>query len=251
MVYQGAFYNLGNHQNWWKYRFFVDQNNRKVDGKYPQGICRDLQISCFPKRVGPVTALFNVYPPQVYECYPDLMYPTSYNRFHGIVDAPGYSNLFGEFSQTPTYANLCLDAFKKQITQVPTRTSVLNFALEASDFKPLAKGLLSIPKRLREQDASKVLTLGNFRLSRKLPRKVAKSGVDTFLQVYFQWLPFISDIQAFVSSVDTVKRRLDFLIKNKGKPVTIRYHKPDAYVHPSLNLPVYNYGVNGTYGNLE
>jgi hypothetical protein len=160
----------------------------------------------------------------------DHMYPKYSPR--NYVWFNGWLNLLAKFEETSTYQNLCVEAFNKQISQVPTKTSVINFAIELAELKPIFKSLASIPKHIREGTLSKQVTGRG--LSRRTPINVAKGGAKAFLAAEFGWLPFVSDIIAFIGTMDAITKRLDYLRKTKGKETTVHFEKLDAYVHPQL-----------------
>jgi len=156
----------------------------------------------------------------------------------------GYSNLVGPFQETPTYRNLCVAAFSKQITQVPAKISLYNFIYELKDFKELGKSLSKIPKLLKEQSLARHVNLVK-KHKKSLPLVAAKSGVDTFLSWNFQWAPFIGDLQTLTKVGADAYKRLDYLIKTQGKSVTVHFVKDDCYEHPSVGTDV----LSMTFGN--
>jgi len=165
-------------------------------------------------------------------CYPDFS-----PRNHVWFD--GWLNLLSEFENTPTYQNLLLSAFNKQITQVPTKTSVINFIIELLELKPIFKKLASIPKHIREGTLTKAVSGKS--LSRRSPINAAKGGAKGFLAVEFQWLPFISDIYAFITAMDTVTKRINFLIKTKKEETTVRFVKEDCAVRAETGTEIIVY----------
>jgi hypothetical protein len=152
--------------------------------------------------------------------------------FHGWID------LTHSFQSTAAYKNLCLEAFMKQSAQVPNKTSAINFAIELAELKPIFKNLGKIPKLIREDKL--VQQIGKPALiKRKLPKKVAKAGVDTFLGWNFGWAPFIGDLRTFVTTMDDVAKRINYLLKTRGKETVVRFSKKEAYTHPNLGQVVY------------
>jgi len=154
---------------------------------------------------------------------------------------PGWSNLLGEFMSTPTYQNLLLEAFNKQKDQVPAKISLINFLVELKDFKPLINSFKKIPKALSDSQSQALSSFkrGNIR---RLPKRVAKSGIDTFLSYNFQWAPFIGDLKTLTEIGDSSSKRLDYLRKTKGKEVTVHFQKEDCYQHPQVNTVVWSTG---------
>lgn len=167
--------------------------------------------------------------------YP-LYSPRNYVYFNG------WLNLLGKFEDTPTYKNLCVEAFNKQITQVPSKTSVINFAIELIELKPIFKSLAKIPKYLREGAFTRKTSLRS--LKRSTPVNVARKGAKGFLAAEFQWLPFVSDIATFMGTMEAVAKRLDYLIKTRGKETTVRFVKEDCYQRPLGELYVQDDGSN-------
>ena len=165
--------------------------------------------------------------------------------------SPGYSNAAGNFFDSQTYRNLCVEAFNKQITQVPSKISIVNSLIELKDFAPLFKGLAKVPKALRDPSGSSLRQLVSRPASNKraLPKRVAKSGVDTFLQWNFAWAPFISDLEALAGLVDRVTRRLNYLRQTKGKEVTVYFEKEDCYAHPQVGQVIFQGGDSRAYRN--
>jgi len=158
------------------------------------------------------------------------------------INFDGWFNLLDQFELTPTYRNLCVTAFNKQIQQVPTATSVINFAIELIELKPIFKSLLKIPKHIRDGSLSKRVT--GKHLSRRTPINVAKGGAKAFLAAEFGWLPFISDIMTFIGTMDAITKRLDYLRKTKGKETTVRFVKEDAYQRPMGEIKLMGDGPN-------
>jgi len=168
------------------------------------------------------------------------------NPFLSFYGWPGWSNLSGvDFQSTPNFSNLCLSAFNKQITQIPALISIFNFAYEFKDFKPLLEGLRKIPKLLKEGTLQKQVSKPALK-PRQLPKKVAKSGVDTFLSWNFQWAPLIGDLQKLTTVADDVIKKLTHLQNTKGKEVTVRYNVPDCYVNPSVGQVVHTMSDDDT-----
>lgn len=155
----------------------------------------------------------------------------------------GWLNLLSSLESSAAYRNICVEAFNKQITQVPPKTSLINFLLELTELKPIFKSLLSIPKHLVQNTLSKQVT--GKRLSRRTPYNLAKGSAKAFLAVEFQWLPFVSDIMAFITSVDRMTKRLNYLRKTKGKETTVRFVKQDAFERPELGTDILVYDDGG------
>jgi len=149
----------------------------------------------------------------------------------------GFSNLVSPFQSTDTYRNLCVQAFNKQITQVPAKISLLNFLFELKDFKELGKSLSKIPKLLKDDSLARHVNLVT-KHKKSLPKVVAKSGVDTFLSWNFQWAPFIGDLQTLTKVGENAYKRLDFLRKTNKSSTTIHFEKDDCYTHPSVGQDV-------------
>lgn len=157
---------------------------------------------------------------------------------------PGWLNLLSRIEDSPTYANLCVSAFNKQITQVPAKTSIINFGIELLELRPIFKKLGEIPNHIRQGSLSKAVS--GKRISRLTPARIAKSGAKGFLAAEFQWLPFISDIAAFTGTIDAVTKRLNYLRKTKGKEATVRFSSEDCYSRPLGDILVINDGRNST-----
>lgn len=157
----------------------------------------------------------------------------------------GFSNLVAPIQSTPTYQNLVVSAFNKQITQVPAKISLLNFLFELKDFKELGKSLSKIPGHLKRGTLGQQTNLIT-KHKRSLPKVAAKGGVDTFLSWNFQWAPFISDLQTLTKIGDTAYKRLDYLRKTAGKEVTVRYEVDDCYNHPDVGKDVYHLYFGGS-----
>jgi hypothetical protein len=163
---------------------------------------------------------------------------------------PGWMELLGEFSATPAYQNLCLSAFNKQIQQVPTTVSLANFLYELKDFKEIAKSLSKVPSLLKNGALTQQVSKPALK-PRQLPKRVAKSGVDTFLSWNFAWAPFIGDLQALSKVGENVYKRLNYLRSIRGKDTTIRYSVPDAYQHPMLGQTLWTYDNGPTGAGVE
>jgi len=132
---------------------------------------------------------------------------------------------------------LCVQAFNKQITQVPAKISLLNFLFELKDFKELGKSLSKIPKLLKDDSLARHINLVT-KHKKSLPKVVAKSGVDTFLSWNFQWAPFIGDLQTLTKVGENAYKRLDFLRKTNKSSTTIHFEKDDCYTHPNVGQDV-------------
>jgi len=159
----------------------------------------------------------------------------------------GWSNLFGDFMSTSTYQNLCLQAFLKQSQQIPPKVSLINFLVELKDFRGLAKGLSKVPKHVRDGSLAREVNAPIARKGiRRLPKKLAKSGVDSFLSWNFQWAPFIGDLQTLSKIGESTANRLNYLRQIKGKEVTVRYDRKDCYVHPQLGQSLLSFGFGGS-----
>lgn len=150
------------------------------------------------------------------------------------VNDDGYGEIFGDFLDTPRFKELCIRAFNKSITQIPAATSIINFGIEALEFKEIFKGLSRIPNRLKAKPTSRVRP----RVSRNAPKKVVDAASSTLLAWNFQWAPFISDIVKFMTSIERTTKRLEYLRVNRGKDTIQKYYSPDCYSHPSLNQVV-------------
>jgi len=231
-------------QNWWRhYSWMLDQNNRANKGsRRPPGVCQHLKVD-------------SVYENPVYTVKLSSSDPgysvvnwLSENYAGGNGQSPagspatrpndhGFSNLVGPFQSTSTYENLCVQAFSKQITQVPAKISLYNFLYELKDFKELGKSLSKIPKLLKDQSLARHVNLVT-KHKKSLPKVVAKSGVDTFLSYNFQWAPFVGDLQTLTKVGENAYKRLDFLRKTNKKDVTVHFSKDDCYTHPSVGQDV-------------
>jgi len=166
----------------------------------------------------------------------------------------GYSNMLGDFTKTSRFSNLCLEAWNKFRTQVPTSVSLLNFIYELKDFKELGKSLSKIPKHLRDGDLEKRLIgpvinprTRRFYSAGRIGKRTAKAVNDSYLAYQFQWAPFVGDIMKLTQLHDFVARKIDYLRKTKGKEVTIRFVKEDCYIHPQLGSPVHGFFGGGWY----
>jgi hypothetical protein len=168
----------------------------------------------------------------------------------GSADAAdlGFSNMIGEFSKTAAFSGLCVAAFNKFATQMPTQVSILNFLYELKDFKETAKALSKIPKALKDGSLSKLVT-SPIRKKKGKFRQVPKAINDSLLSYNFQWAPFVGDIVKLINLGDSITKRLDFLRKTRGKEVTIRFSKPDAYAHPQLGQVILDNSLSSDWQN--
>ena len=226
-------------ESWRLYTWMLDQKNPVIPGTNhrPVGICRHLKV--YPENVvDSVSYVASNGHFVVMQGFGDAVLASG--PATGNASFVGWSNLVGEFSATGLFANLCIDAFNKQITQVPAAFSLFNSVYELKDFKPLIKSLSRIPSLLKNGELVKQIgkPVKSKTDKRKLPIKVAKSGVDTFLSWNLQWAPFIGDLETLSKLTNTLSKKLNFLRKTKGKEVTIRYSKPDCYTHPQLGQVV-------------
>lgn len=83
-----------------------------------------------------------------------------------------------------------------------------------------------------------------------------KSLSDVWLAAQYGWVPLLADIKAMLNFVDTVNKRIDFFIKNAGKPVLGKgkvASSADSYVVSAqsgvTSLTRMSYYLAGRYGN--
>lgn len=237
---------------WRHYHWMLDQINKPLHkgDRRPPGICQHLKVDVeFNQDV------FSYYdydssPPVLvsYVGWVDLVFDNEGQSPTG--DSPatrpndhGYSNMVGSFVDTPTYRNLCLSAFTKQISQVPAKISLLNFLFELKDFKELGKSLSKIPSLLKNQSLARHVNLVS-KHKKSLPLVAAKAGTDTFLSWNFQWAPFIGDLQTLTKVGENAYKRLDWLRKTNQKSTTIHFQKEDCYTHPLVGTDVFVAGTS-------
>jgi hypothetical protein len=241
----GVYVGQGLASGWRKYHWMADQINR-VDPhtqRRPAGLCQHLKVDT---EYDATELVFVDHPAGTLVRWVNWI-DANYDGGGGLSPTgsatnpndPGYSNLAGDFRSTATYANLCLEALNKQITQVPPEISLINFFVEFKDFKPLVKSLRQIPRALKNGDLVQQVSKPALN-KRQLPKKVAKSGVDSFLSWNFQWAPLIGDLRTLTKIGDSTAKRLGFLVKTKNKPTVIRFSKPDCYSHPDLGAIVFS-----------
>jgi hypothetical protein len=124
--------------------------------------------------------------------------------------------------------NRCISAWNKFHTQVPTVVSLPNFLIELKDFKGLAKGLAHAKSTVIEsaRKADKNLL--------KKPKSVASILNSTFLDINFNWMPFVSDLQKIMQIGESVTKRLTYLRQTKGRKVPIKYFASDVWKNPDV-----------------
>lgn len=103
-------------------------------------------------------------------------------------------------------------ASMKSITQVPTDVSVINFALEAAEFKSTF------------EHYSKAVTKGGLRL-----KEVPGWANSTLLDYSFNLSPFVGDIDKMIRLYDRVAGRIDFLLKTRGELVRQNFFNPNLW----------------------
>lgn len=234
--YNGSQHDVHPFQRWTSYHYMVDQINPIVSGKgYRRpGFCQHLKID--KTYIAPSLVYVNkVNNDSVQEFAPDAwdgQSPTGLNT--DPLDF-GYSNLMIDFFKTPRFSGLCLEAWNKLKTQVPTSVSLLNFIYELKDFKELGKSLSGAYKVVNGKSTGKVITapFKGKRTGKKL-HQGAKAVNDTFLSYNFMWAPFVGDLVKLTQLADTVAKRMAFLRASRGKVVTIRFTKPDCYINDAL-----------------
>lgn len=237
---------------WRHYSHIRDQINPKMkNGRRSMGFCQHLKVDktvempSFSYRAsdGRTVTIIN---------YTDIDYSDENGVGNGQSpagssslsrpDDVGYSNMVGSFLYSPTHANLCAKALSKQLTQVPAKISLINFVVELKDFKDIIHAFSKIPKKLQAAQLAKSRALLGlkFSVNKKLPKKIAKAGIDSFLSWNFQWAPFIGDLQTLTTVGDSAYKRLDYLIKTNNKVVPVRFIAEDCYTHPSLGQTVHS-----------
>lgn len=235
--------------DWDYYHWMADQINRysKEKGRRPPGYCQHLKVDKTYRAVD-ISWVNGTTP--VREINPSYWsaWPTPGRKPQSPTGSPtnpddfGYSNFMGDFTHTPRFSDLCLEAWNKLKTQIPTEVSILNFIYELKDFKELGKSLSKVPKNISGRKATPFVTAlkGKGKL-----RKGAKAVNDTFLSYNFQWAPFFGDLQKLTQLASKVAAKLDFLRKTRGKEVTIRFQKPDCFINDQLNVFVEKTGNAG------
>lgn len=102
---------------------------------------------------------------------------------------------------------LAQDAYDAFCTQVPTETSIANFAIEADDLGSL------IPK---------------------LGRSLRETSGNLFLGLSFGSLPFIGDLEAFAGIVQRVLAKIERLKALNGKNSRLSFSRDNLYAIPAL-----------------
>lgn len=223
-------------QRWTSYHYMVDQINPiiKDKGYRKPGFCQHLKID--KTYIAPSLAFTNrVNNDTVAEYSPDNWDGQSPTGSSTDPLDYGYSNLMTDFFKTPRFSGLCLEAWNKLKTQVPTSVSLLNFIYELKDFKELGKSLSKANKVVHGKSSGDILTKPfKGQTKGKKLQHGAKAVNDTFLSYNFMWAPFVGDIIKLTQLADTVAKRMAFLRASRGKVVTIRFSKPDCYINDAL-----------------
>lgn len=101
------------------------------------------------------------------------------------------------------------EAYQKMKPTKPT-FGALNSFYELREFLPLLKQSFEIPRRARIRDRKN---------NRREITAALKDIGSAHLALQFGWLPLLSDVRNFVFDQDKVQKKLDFLLRNNGKPV--------------------------------
>lgn len=143
-----------------------------------------------------------------------------------------------------------LSAWNKFYTQVPDIVSVANFLLELKDFAKYYELLKNIPSYLRAASANRAVKGLGKRAKRGIGSRV-KGGLakanDSFLEYEFAWAPFVGDLAKFLTLVQTVSNKLQWLKETRGKPTPVKYFQPDfvKLQNPSDYATVLEIGPDG------
>lgn len=123
-----------------------------------------------------------------------------------------------------------IDAWNKWKTQIPEDISLANFAYELTDFKYIGDNFKKQKKWDRDLN-------WKYRVRKRFgtPKDVPTMANSCFLNWNFGWAPFLGDLQHLASLYDTISKRIDFLRKNRKKPVRMYYSR--EIQAPSLEIP--------------
>lgn len=248
--YNGAVQPTNFHdQRWMHYHYMVDQVNpyNRNTGHRNAGFCQHLKVdksvvaNSVTWRAPDGTMVTEVNPEPYFSAglYHEftlghtMTAQTGGQSPTGSVDVndKGYSNMIGDFASSASIANLDLNAWNKFKTQIPSATSLANFIFELKDFKDVIVPLKKIPKAIRSDNVTGLLS-GSAKNKRRVPLKAGKAVNDAYLNFSLNWLPFVGDIITFTQTVDRVAKKLNFLRQTRGKEVTLRYSIPDCNHNP-------------------
>jgi len=130
---------------------------------------------------------------------------------HRSFDPASIDVLHSPYPPPEVVGPLAMQAFQEFATQVPTDVSIGNFLWELRDIKGL------IPK---------------------IQGSLLRTANGTFLGYQFGIKPFLKDLRKLSGLLESVRKRLEFLRRSRGKLTRINFFRPDVYVHPNLGVRV-------------
>jgi hypothetical protein len=144
-------------------------------------------------------------------------------RFRGNQSSTGDSwlidNAFPPLSLTlpsAEYLELTLGAWSKFHTQVPESLSLPNFFWELKDLRETLDKFMASAEKIRNQGKpSKDETI----------RERLGNENSQYLENEFQWKPLQGDIEKILTLSTDLWKRLNWLRKNRGKPVKLHYKR--------------------------
>lgn len=190
--------------NWSHYSRIVDTKNKKHPSGYRDpGYCSHLKVDATPQRG---YSDFNHHP------WGDHILFTWVNGDDKPATVTMVGDYFSNHTSVPVGDILAakLAAWNKFSTQVPEIVSIANFLYELKDFEPVLKNLSKARKILANQNSRRV-------------KNIPSIANSTFLSYNFAWAPFLSDLVKFTQVLDRVHSRLDWLRRNRKKPVSVHY----------------------------
>jgi len=163
----------------------------------------------------------------------------------GPFTTPLIGSLFSAIPSQTSFNSWAVDQFSYQ---VPSNLSIANFLLELDDLPKLWQTLQKLKdfgfKSIRDYNRFYKRSLKSGSISR-IGYEATGVAADTWLSYAFGLKPLVDDITKSLNVVDKTFKRLKFLQRNYGKPVTVRRRRSFS-VDP---LPPFTGG--GTYPGIR